>query len=94
MPHLCSCPLIYSEEMAMTASVASRRTLRIRQVKKKVDISEATIWRLCASGKFPKPIKISKGCTVWLEHEIDQLLDAKAADREPAPSAQEGRRTS
>jgi len=37
---------------------------------------------LSASGEFPKPIKLSKGCTVWLEHEIDELLEAKAATRE------------
>jgi len=62
--------------------MAGRRTLRIRQVAEKVGLSEPTIWRLSSSGKFPKPIKISKGCTVWLEHEIDEMVDAKAAERE------------
>ncbi len=59
-----------------------KRTLRIWQVKEKTGLSEATLWRLSASGEFPKPIKLSKGCTVWLEHEIDELLEAKAATRE------------
>jgi prophage regulatory protein len=59
-----------------------KRTLRIWQVKEKTGLSEATVWRLSASGEFPKPIKLSKGCTVWLEQEIDELLDAKAANRE------------
>ena len=67
----------------MTAVVASKRTLRIWQVVEKVGLSGPTIWRLCSSGEFPKPVKISKGCTVWLEHEIDELIDAKAAEREP-----------
>ena len=66
----------------MTALAAGRRTLRIWQVVEKVGLSKATIWRLSASGKFPKPIKISRGCTAWLEHEIDELLDARAAERE------------
>jgi prophage regulatory protein len=66
----------------MTALPASKRTLRIWQVAKKLGLSGPTIWRLCASGAFPKPIKISKGCTVWLEHEIDELIDAKAAERQ------------
>jgi prophage regulatory protein len=65
------------------ASIAGKRTLRIWQVAEKVGLSAPTIWRLCASGGFPAPIKISKGCTVWLEHEIDDLIDAKAAEREP-----------
>jgi prophage regulatory protein len=67
----------------MTALVAGKRTLRIWQVVEKVGLSAPTIWRLCSSGEFPKPVKISKGCTAWLEHEIDELIDAKAAEREP-----------
>jgi prophage regulatory protein len=67
----------------MTSVAASRRTLRIRQVVEKVGLSAPTIWRLCSLGEFPKPIKISRGCTAWLEHEIDELIDAKAAAREP-----------
>jgi prophage regulatory protein len=59
----------------------SKRTLRIWQVKEKTGLSEATVWRLSASGEFPKPIKLSKGCTVWLESEIDDLLNSKAAER-------------
>jgi prophage regulatory protein len=68
--------------MLMMDLIAGRRTLRIRQVVAKVGLSEATIWRLSAAGKFPKPIKISSGCTVWLEREIDEMVDAKAAERE------------
>jgi prophage regulatory protein len=67
----------------MTALTAGKRILRIWQVVEKVGLSAPTIWRLCSSGEFPKPIKISKGCTAWLEHEIDELIDAKAAEREP-----------
>jgi prophage regulatory protein len=67
----------------MTALLTGRRTLRVRQVVQKTGLSQATIWRLSACGEFPKPIKISKGCTVWLEHEIDEMLEAKAAERGP-----------
>ena len=28
-----------------------------------------------SSRAFPQPLKISRGCTVWLEHEIDELLE-------------------
>jgi prophage regulatory protein len=65
----------------MTAVVTGKKTLRISSVVEKVGLSAPTIWRLCKSGDFPKPIKISKGCTAWLEHEIDELIDAKAAER-------------
>jgi prophage regulatory protein len=68
-------------EVLMTVLTTGRRTLRIWQVVEKVGLSKATIWRLSASGNFPKPIKISRGCTGWLEHEIDELLEARAAAR-------------
>jgi prophage regulatory protein len=78
----------------MTEPVVGRRTIRIWQVVEKVGLSGPTIWRLCASGEFPKPIKISKGCTVWLEHEIDDLIDAKrlardGGHRRPEPGEQQ-----
>ena len=68
----------------MTVQIVGRRTLRIRQVASKTNLSQPTIWRLSAAGRFPKPLKISRGCTVWLEHEIDEMIDAKAAERELA----------
>jgi prophage regulatory protein len=66
----------------MTTSTTDTRALRISKVIEKTGLSEATIWRLSAGGDFPKPIKISKGCTAWLEHEIDEFFEAKAAKRE------------
>ena len=69
----------------MMAPTTSRRTLRIRQVKAKTGLSEPTIWRRSASGEFPKPIKISPGCTAWFEHEIDAWLDAKSLKRDASP---------
>lgn len=60
----------------------TNRALRIKQVAEKLALSEATVWRLSATGNFPKPIKLSPGCTVWLEDEIDDFLGFKAAARE------------
>jgi prophage regulatory protein len=67
----------------MTEPASGKRTIRIGQVTAKTGLSAPTIWRHSAAGTFPKPIKISPGCTAWLEHEIDELIDAKAAEREP-----------
>ena len=66
----------------MTMLIAGRRTLRIWQVEAKTGLSKPTIWRHSAAGTFPKPIKISKGCSVWLEHEIDELIEAKRLARD------------
>jgi predicted DNA-binding transcriptional regulator AlpA len=61
----------------------NKRAIRLKEVVQKTGLSPATIRRLTALDLFPRPIKISRGCTVWLEHEIDQLLEAKAAERHP-----------
>jgi prophage regulatory protein len=66
----------------MTGLTAGRRTLRIRQVIAKTGLSAPTIWRRSASGKFPKPIKMSERCTAWLEHEIDEHIEAKRLARD------------
>jgi prophage regulatory protein len=61
----------------------TRRTLRINDVAEKTGLAESSIWRLAQRGLFPRPFKLSPGCTAWYEHEVDEWLDAKAADREP-----------
>jgi prophage regulatory protein len=68
----------------MSKSVAGRRGIRIGQVSAKTGLSEPTIWRHSAAGTFPKPIKISPGCTVWIEDEIDELIEAKLLERDAA----------
>lgn len=65
----------------MELNAGSRRVLRVRQVAVKTGLGIATVWRLASKGNFPLPIKVSKGCTGWYEHEIDEWLEAKAAAR-------------
>ena len=63
----------------------TQRTLRIRHVAKKTSLATSSIWRLVQQGHFPLPIKLSPGCTAWYEHEIDEWIDTKAAEREFLP---------
>jgi prophage regulatory protein len=63
-------------------TIFTRRTLRIQDVAEKTALAESSIWRLARQGLFPCPFKLSPGCTAWYEHEIDEWLDAKAAERE------------
>ena len=66
-----------------------RRLLRLGQVKVKTDLSASTIWRQVAAGTFPKPIRLSAGCTAWIEDEIDELIEAKRLERDAAQSGVE-----
>jgi predicted DNA-binding transcriptional regulator AlpA len=37
--------------------------------------SATTVWRLCRTGKFPRPIKVSPGITAWRVADIRKYLD-------------------
>ena len=60
--------------------------VRHEQVCKKLKISSAKLFDMCARGQFPKPFTlVPNGRAVgWLEHEVDKwILDRKnSAERE------------
>jgi len=41
-----------------------------------VPVSKATIWNWIKQGKFPKPIKLSKGVTAWRVEDIREYINA------------------
>ncbi len=53
------------------------RLIRSSEVVKKVGLSRVTIWRMEREGKFPKRRRITSGAVGWLEHEIDQWIEAR-----------------
>ena len=42
-----------------------------KQVAKKYGIHRTTVWRWVSKGRFPKPIKLSEGCTRWHQGAIE-----------------------
>ena len=42
---------------------------------KVVPYSATTVWRLCRTGKFPRPIKVSPGITAWRVADIRKYLN-------------------
>ena len=67
--------------------VLRRRTIRVGQLREKTGLSESSIWRLVRLRQFPRPMKLSPGCTAWFEHEIDEWLDGKGSVREKGGGA-------
>jgi len=67
--------------------VLRRRTIRVGQLREKTGLSESSIWRLVRLRQFPRPMKLSPGCTAWLEHEIDEWLDGEGSAREKGGGA-------
>jgi prophage regulatory protein len=50
---------------------------RARDLQEKVRISKATIWSWVKQNKFPSPIKLGKGVTVWRKSDIDAWVKTK-----------------
>lgn len=54
-----------------------RRLLRLQAVEAKAGIKKSQIY---ADPTFPKPIKLSKRASAWIEEEIDQWIAARIVD--------------
>jgi prophage regulatory protein len=53
--------------------------LRIKAVKEKTGLKHATLYKLIADGKFPKPIKLSERCVGWLLSEVEAFIQDRIA---------------
>jgi prophage regulatory protein len=65
-----------------------RNTMEARIIRKpellsKVGLSDATIWRMERAGKFPKRVSLGGNSVGWLDHEIKEWFEQKAAERDP-----------
>jgi len=52
--------------------------------KKGLVWSRAHVYRQIQAGKFPKPVKLGPGTTVWLESEVDAWLARFVNERDSA----------
>ncbi len=50
--------------------------LRDKQVAERFGVDRATVWKWSREGNFPKPVRLSAGCTRW------KLKDIEAWERE------------
>jgi prophage regulatory protein len=55
--------------------------LRIKDVRDRIGYSESHIWRLARGSDFPKPIKLGKGASAWVEAEIEEWQKSRLTYR-------------
>jgi prophage regulatory protein len=55
--------------------------IRKPELFSKLNLSDATIWRLEKAGKFPRRIKLGGNSVGWFSTEIEKWLSKKSADR-------------
>lgn len=51
--------------------------IRLPQVLKIASFSRATLWRRCAAGTFPKPIRLSANISAWRVQEVLAWVDVQ-----------------
>ena len=47
------------------------------QISKKYGVHRTTLWRWVKNGNFPKPVKLSPGCTRWAEDALKEWESKK-----------------
>jgi prophage regulatory protein len=62
--------------------MSGRRFLRLAQVKERVGLSTATIYRLIAAKKFPASVPLGLNSVGWPESEIDDWSEDRIAERD------------
>ena len=52
--------------------------LNVNQVAERLTVTRATIWRYVARDpQFPKPYKLSPGCSRWKADEVDAWFESR-----------------
>ncbi|MBF0628908.1 MAG: AlpA family transcriptional regulator [Magnetococcales bacterium] len=51
--------------------------LRLPDVKARVGMSEATLYRMIKAGHFPRQIQLGNRATGWLLHEVESWIRAR-----------------
>ena len=51
-----------------------QRLIRLAEVKQRVGLSRASIYKRMSEGRFPKSRSLGSRCAVWVEAEIDDWI--------------------
>jgi prophage regulatory protein len=54
--------------------MANSKLIRVKELAQNLSVSKATVWRWVALGKFPKPLRIGAGTTVWRVEDVDAFV--------------------
>ena len=58
------------------------RLIRRPELLAKVGISRTHLYRLMASGEFPRPIPLGRQVVAWLDCEVEAWIEQQCAKRE------------
>lgn len=49
-----------------------QKYLTVKAVAERFGVSTPTVWRWLKTAQFPKPVKLSQGCTRWRISDLEQ----------------------
>lgn len=52
--------------------------LRLPQVLRHIPVSRSSWWSGVKEGRYPQPLKLSPGVTVWRAEDVHALIDSKS----------------
>ena len=55
--------------------------ITLKAVTAKVSLGRSTLYRLVASGQFPKPVRVGSKAIRWVAAEVDDWIEVQAASR-------------
>lgn len=58
------------------------KLLKRPEVLDRIGIRSTKLYQMVRSGQFPKPVRLSSKAHAWPEHEIDEWIQARMAERE------------
>lgn len=70
---------VHSAKSVSVEGIKPQRLIRLAEVKQRVGLSRASIYKRMSEGKFPKSRSLGARCAVWIEAEIDEWIAAVAA---------------
>jgi predicted DNA-binding transcriptional regulator AlpA len=53
------------------------RYLRLKELKERIGVSRATIYRWAKDYDFPRPVKLGPGTSAWRQSEVDKWLQRR-----------------
>jgi len=60
------------------------KVLALGDVMKMTSAGRTHIYKEVGAGRFPRPIRVSRGRVGWLEHEVQAWIAARVAERDAA----------
>ena len=68
----------------MASEIPTTGFLRLSQILKFFPISKSAWWKGCATGRYPKPLKLGPRTTVWRAEEIKSFIENAGNEQFPA----------